>query len=740
MISLGLRLAVRGGREASMRLLLTALGVGIGVALLCFTLSGFNGLKAKDAREGWYSTSAHNRAPSVVESQSDPLWWALSSTRYRGEAIVRVDVAATGDRSPAPPGLAAVPAAGEYYVSPALARLLAHAPAEELGDRFPGRRAGLIAESALSSPDSLAAIVGRTPDEVSALPGAKRVRSIETASRQHSYSSFLKIVLGLGAAGLLIPVLVFVATSTRLAAARREERFAAFRLVGATPGQVNRLASAEAGVAAAVGAALGFAMFWAFRPVVASIPFTGDRFFTSDLSLGWKAVLGIAVGVPLAAVAVSLWSLRRVRISPLGVTRRVTPKPPRARRVVLLIAPFLALGLARFLDSGNVLLQWAIVACFALVAVGIVVAGPWLTLVGARILARVARRDTTLIAGRRLSDDPGRAFRAISGLVLAVFVGTVFVGVVGTAISMQNVISPTLLPQSIMVASLKETDGSASGAHSGGSSASAARAEAERLAARLSTLSGVHAVVPVYLSRSGQDGADVGLVKAVDWRRLGVPDADAVPGPVVQISPGNLLSGDPAPEQASRRVVPSEGLAALPLRMLLVANDGRKSTIERVRTVIEVAAPGSTPTSVGEFDEEGYAMVGMLQRMVDVGIILCLVIAGCSLAVSVAGGLIERKRPFGLLRLTGMPLSHLRRVVMLEAAVPLVVVAVISAAAGLLAADLILGSFNGNLRLVVPDVGYWAIMAAGLLGALGVVATTLPLLSRLTEPQSGRME
>ena len=56
-------------------------------------------------------------------------------------------------------------------------------------------------------------------------------------------------------------------------------------------------------------------------------------------------------------------------------------------------------------------------------------------MVGARLLARLARRDSTLIAGRRLSDDPGRAFRAISGLVLAVFVGTVFVGVVGTAIS-----------------------------------------------------------------------------------------------------------------------------------------------------------------------------------------------------------------------------------------------------------------------------------------------------------------
>jgi hypothetical protein len=738
MISLGLRLAFRGGREASVRLLLTALGVGLGVALLCFTLSGFNGLKAKDVREGWYSTSAHNRTPSMDESLTDPLWWALSSTRYRGDAIVRVDVAATGDRSPVPPGLEKVPAEGEYYVSPALARMLAQAPAEELGDRFPGRRAGIIAESALSSPDSLVAIVGRTPGQASALPAAEKVRSIETASRQHTYSSFLKIVLGLGAAGLLIPVLVFVATSTRLAAARREERFAAFRLVGATSRQVNALASIETGVAAAAGTALGFAVFWLFRPVVAGVPFTGERFFTSDLSLGWKAVLGIVAGVPLAAVAVSLWSLRRVRISPLGVTRRSTPKPPRARRVALLLAALVALGLSRFVDGGSVLLQWAIVLCFALVAVGIVVAGPWLTLVGARALAGLARRDTTLIAGRRLSDDPGRAFRAISGLVLAVFVGTVFVGVVGTAVSKQSVINPTLLPKSVVAANLGETD-TAAGGRPDATSASLSRQQTRVLAQKLATLGGVRAVVPVYASPTGADN-DAGLITARDWRRLGAPGAGAFRDGVVQVGTWALLTGDPAPRRAPARAVPAGGLDGLRVRMLLVANDGRQATIERVRTVIEVAAPGSTPISVAEVDEEGFAMIGMLQRMVDVGVVLCLVIAGCSLAVAVAGGLIERKRPFSLLRLTGMPLSHLRSIVMLEAVVPLVVVAVISAAAGLLAAHLILGSFDGDVSLVFPDAGYWAIMAAGLLGALGVVATTLPLLARMTEPQSARME
>ena len=72
MISLGLRFSLKGGREGGVRLALTAFGVAVGVALLLFTLSGFNGLKAKDAREGWLLTSPRNRAPRVDERTTDP--------------------------------------------------------------------------------------------------------------------------------------------------------------------------------------------------------------------------------------------------------------------------------------------------------------------------------------------------------------------------------------------------------------------------------------------------------------------------------------------------------------------------------------------------------------------------------------------------------------------------------------------------------------------------------------------
>jgi hypothetical protein len=68
-------------------------------------------------------------------------------------------------------------------------------------------------------------------------------------------------------------------------------------------------------------------------------------------------------------------------------------------------------------------------------------------------------------------------------------------------------------------------------------------------------------------------------------------------------------------------------------------------------------------------------------------ILVSLVIAGCSLAVSAVGGLTDRKRPFSLLRLAGVQLGILRRVIALENAVPLTVIAVVWAGTGLLASD-----------------------------------------------------
>jgi hypothetical protein len=92
-----------------------------------------------------------------------------------------------------------------------------------------------------------------------------------------------------------------------------------------------------------------------------------------------------------------------------------------------------------------------------------------------------------------------------------------------------------------------------------------------------------------------------------------------------------------------------------------------------------------------------------------------------------------------LLRLTGVPLRLLRRVIALETAVPLLAAAVVAVGAGLLSAHLVLTA-QMHYRLASLGPAYYAIVAAGLLVSLGIIASTLPLLRRITGPETARNE
>jgi hypothetical protein len=177
---------------------------------------------------------------------------------------------------------------------------------------------------------------------------------------------------------------------------------------------------------------------------------------------------------------------------------------------------------------------------------------------------------------------------------------------------------------------------------------------------------------------------------------------------------------------------------SLPIAGVVVATDGSSSSLERVRTLLEGDFPyQGTPVTVLSLDPSTARTLAMVDDMTDVIIVASLIIAACSLAVSISAGLGERKRPFSLLRLTGAPLSTLRRVVALESALPLLTVAVISIAVGLAAAALYIHSQVG-LDFKFPGLTYWGTVVGGLAASLAIIASTFPLLSRMTGPEVAR--
>lgn len=258
MIALGLRVVLRGRRESAARIAAIAAGVAVGVVLILLAIATLNGLHIRDLHSGWLATSTHNRQPSTSRA-ADGLLWRKTSDQFGSQSIARLDVAATGPSSPVAPGIPTLPAAGQFYASPALASLLRATPSDQLRERYPGHLVGTISRAGLPSPHALIIVIGYDRSQLATQPGVITVHSIETAPTKHTYTTFQAVALGIGAAGLLVPVLIFVGMATRIAAARREQRLAAMRLVGATVTQVAALAAIEAAGAAMIGTTGGSA-------------------------------------------------------------------------------------------------------------------------------------------------------------------------------------------------------------------------------------------------------------------------------------------------------------------------------------------------------------------------------------------------------------------------------------------------------------------------------------------------
>jgi hypothetical protein len=751
MVRLGLQLTLRSGREALVRLVITAAAVAVGVALLLGVLAEFHAFSA-NANQACWSCTLGSAVPSSLPSHGE--LWNDSVDFYQGQTITRLDVAPLGANAPVPPGITRLPAPGQYYASPALAALLAAVPADELADRFPGHLAGTIGDAALNGADDLVIYVGYTPaaldavpsipvsNKGGAVPGTAWVTSISTKPAAEVFTPFFRYAFGIGVLAVLFPMLVLISTATRLAADRREERFAALRLVGGTPADIRVIASIESVVSASCGAVLGIVVFLLVRPALAGEALAGTRYFESDLTpTGW-GYTAMLVGVPVAAAVAALVSLRRVQISPLGVSRRAKPKPPTSWRLTVLV-----LGVALYVYGLSKTTHESIGASsypgLLVTMIGLVIAGPWLTSATSRLFGRLSRGSSALLATRRLADNPKTAFRSVTGLVLAVFLGTM-VGTIVPAVNSTEASPANAALRNVLL------DQVGLDPHEGA-----------KLLSGLGKIPGA-TVYPLYTTPTVGGSVGPGLGPGNTAVSCAVMRALAVLG---RCAPGvrAVLAGDDGlfddnPLYNTRPFVDSTNpaypgeLSQLPLQTVLVRVNS-PATLERVRTYLTVNTPpqqediagrGAAPTpprTFGETLQIRLDRAATFEKIVYAAVAPTLIVAGCSLAVAAGGGLVDRKRPFTLLRVSGTPVGVLARVVLMEAAVPLLAAAIV--AAGIAYGTSILAFVRlAPIGTAVPQPGpdYYAFMGIGLAVAFGVITATLPLLRRMTMPDNVRFE
>jgi hypothetical protein len=785
MYRLGLRLTLRSGREALTRLLVTMAAVAAGVTIMLVVLADFHAFDYTNSQPRWQATqgspitSGSQYTYEISGPDAGSELWNYSEGVFQGRTIDELDVAALGPRAPLPPGISRLPGPGQYYASPALAALIAGTPRDELGDRFPGARAATIGDKALTGPDDLVVYVGHSPAQLAPRPATVQVKTIAAGAQTSVWTNYFRDAFAVGAVAFVLPILILIGTATRLAANRREERYASLRLVGATNRQIAVIASVEAGISALAGTLLGMLVFVLLRPALAGMALFGSRYFAYAVTPTALGYLALLVGVPIAAVLASLVSLRRVRISPLGVTRRQTRPAPRAARLIPL-AVGIGLYIFGVLETTPQAIGAGVYPGLVLTLAGLVIAGPWLTAAAARALARRTGAASSLLAARRLTDTPKASFRAVSGLVLAVFLGSMLGGLMPTinettatpsAAALSNVLLDTFYYSPVC-----GDDVNCSAGGSPGPNANTATGllglpptTGAALIQQLATIRGT-VVVPYY---SLPQDADVRIGKPVqrgpstargDFPRPANP-YDAVvscaalaklpalgscaPGQnTVEATTATMNSDNP--EDSARQIVqpasPSgtADISTLYLRGVLVQAED-PATLEQVRTFLvthtPLSASGTAPRTFGEVVQARNQVATIVQRVLNIAVVLTLLVAGCSLAVAAGGSLVERKRPFSLLRLAGTPTRVLYKVVLLEAFFPLAAATVLAVAAGYgLAVAAAMKVAPVGTPVPTPDGTYYLTMGLGLLAALAMIGGALPFLSRITRTDNARFE
>ncbi len=180
MIRLGLHLALRGGREALVRLIGIAVAVTIGTAMLLTVLAGVNAVNHQNARYAWLATGSSADRSAPAARGVDPLWGHLTDDTFQGQHHRarrcrgnRPEISC--DSRP----FSTARAGGVLRLSRA-GRLIRSVPRDQLADRYPGRLVGTIGNAGLPSPDSFIAVVGGTVAQVRAIPGAAQVWRLNT--------------------------------------------------------------------------------------------------------------------------------------------------------------------------------------------------------------------------------------------------------------------------------------------------------------------------------------------------------------------------------------------------------------------------------------------------------------------------------------------------------------------------------------------------------------------------------
>ena len=741
-MSVSWMLLKKSGRQSFARLGLTTAAVALGIVLVCYFTAGVNGLMGR-VNGLAINTAAYQAARGVAEQKPiagvEPL--KVGGTRrgdaskWRGQYTQSYSMYGTA-KSPQFAKLK-TPRPGEYYLSKALADAVAEYPEDNILARF-GKNTkylGVIPSDYVASPDALMIVRGASAEEVAESDAFTKSQGQPSyfADVYRTDANGLKsdakidpvavIVFGVGGTILLFPIVIFVSVATQLGAAQREKRYAALRLIGATKRQVGRVLMLESLLASVVGVIIGLGAFWLLQAPLQDFKMDGMRFNPSDLALTgtqYALIIGLTLGLTMF---VNWRRMRRAQISPLGVSRSVEKvKKLRAWRALV---P--ALGIAFFawlsskpgrdwLDANkeSAIPMLLLTTALLLVMFGLILAGGWLTNKLSLLAARWANNGSMLIAGKRTAVHSRTVFRSVSGVVLALFAGSFYL----TATSGIEGLNAQAVKDNGF-SQLKR-----------GTAIVIGRSLPGDMAEQLQQKSYITSVATIYPREDGDAIRCQDLAKYTEHTCLNNARPDQFA----------LLNFDkPVVKNVSliNDKVDTNGVKEY-LVTLKSDND-----IEKLRTLVTAKANQYDLTyAVSGTDSKKPHINPTIREFADlayVGIGVTLFVAVASLIVSTIGGLMERRRSLYTLRLSGMHLAQLKRLVMVESVAPLLTTSILSCGFGVWTGAVFTSTFSTTLKPVLTPT-YFAIVGIGLVTAIIGIYLILPMVDKLTRAEANQTE
>ncbi|MER6846450.1 ABC transporter permease [Streptomyces flaveolus] len=771
-LAMGVRFTVTGGREGWTRALLTAVGVGLGVALLLLTTALPNALTVRHEREAARTdiTFDGGRTPKA----DDTLIVADVDTDFRDDTVRGRALEAEGPRAPLPPGVEKFPAVGEMVVSPALKELLESDSGKLLRERLPERITGTIGESGLIGSHELAFFRG-------AADLAPHIQSGRIARIDHfgdpdpgpeqSDPVLLLLVLVVFVV-LLMPVAVFIAAAVRFGGERRDRRLAALRLVGSDSRMTRRIAAGEALAGAVLGLVFGAGFFLIGRQLAGTAEVFRISVFPSYLNPSPLLALLVAVAVPAAAVLVTLFALRGVVIEPLGVVR--TAKPTRRRlwwRLLLPVAGLAMLypmiGKGRGNGDFN---QYLVTGGVVLLLVGVTALLPWIV---ETVVARLGPGGVSWqLAVRRLQLSSGTAARMVNGIAVAVAgaiaLQMLFAGVdddytksTGKDVTQaqMEVALPSETPVAAAAAKFRATQGVKAVFSYSEGYAGDRRQDPQN--STMLTVGDCAALREIATLTSCRDG-DVFAVRGAEWDtgvdvmalakggRTMYLDPSYEGGPKSREIPWTVPSGvkEAAPRRGllagidrggfliTPKALPDSLAPALDGHAYLRLDESAPDVYDRVRNTAAAVDPLAYPmvwTATERTDRFDAIRTGLF-----VGAACVLALIGASLLVSQLEQLRERRKLLSSLVAFGTRRRTLSLSVLWQTAIPIALGLVLAAVVGLTLGTVLLKMTDTPVS--VDWVGVLSMTGIGAAVVLVVTLASLPPLLRLMRPEGLRTE